>query len=706
MRIRAMTVCILVFALILGVIPLSAACNRIEQDIEVQQKSEITPGDYSLLQYAMDPQISPDGMTVAFVAGQVRSNYFLGIETRQPETLKRQIYLADLSGRWTKQLTDGPSDSDPAWSPDGSELAFTRLVDGMPQVFLLNVQTGSAKQLTLMKHGAFEPAWSPDGERIVFTSLVEEETENEFGDPKVIRVFPYIIPEPSPVGFPCKDDQRPHLFICSKSGKELRQLTFGDVLDYSPSWSLDGQNILYTSVKLSRGFPSIKTVPASGGEPRELLRVKIPSAPGKKPQEVVIPAKFPAWSPDGQLIAYNQFGNMMAELPVGVIATIDGEPRTLTSPEYRRFYPTWSDDGKLIYFIEEKEGNGNLKSVSLETGDIKEITDIEGIVLSFDVAKDKIVYTATEPTNPSDVCVYDLSTKKTTKITNLNAQLLNKSKLVHPTSFWFNSFDGTLVQAWYYLPLQYEEGKKYPLIQYIHGGPCAMWGNEFDFISQVLAANGYIVLKINYRGSTGYGSNFSLPPGNPASPDILPIKFYEEMAFKDFMAGLDAVIEKGFVNENRMGVMGGSWGGVLTGWTITHTERFKAAISDRTSWEPGGFAEWFMGGPIWENPDVYREYSPVTYMNKIKTPTLVVAGENDLLAPPLESEKLFAALKRVGVPTELVIYPRETHGLCEQEHVVDYMQRVVGWFDTYLTTSKGGASSTEEAYSSKAECGY
>lgn len=404
----------------------------------------------------------------------------------------------------------------------------------------------------------------------------------------------------------------------------------------------------------------------------------------------------PHWSPAGQLIVHLSSSlYMQADMHV-CVTPIYGETRSLTSEfDYRSFQPQWSPDGESVYFLAEKEGNVSLYTIPVEGGEVKRIINAEGYVECYDVSKDgTIVYVASNPTNPSDLWIYDSLTNDSVQLSHLNERLQNM-ELVHPTCFWYESFDGLPIQGWYYLPIGYEDGEKYPLILKIHGGPTMMWGNDFDLEAQLLATKGYVVAKINPRGSTGYGNAFALPEGVSSGEKFysefdLLLEWGLEKAYEDLMLGIDYLIEEGFVDKERMGVMGRSWGGYLTLWAISHTDRFKAAVAERAigiNWQTIVLA-CDTAVPVeipWEEIDRFnKKYSVIFHVDQIKTPVLITVGMKDFHVTPWTHLELFSALQCEGVPTELVFYPREKHSYREAGHKVDRMNRIVDWFDHYL----------------------
>jgi dipeptidyl aminopeptidase/acylaminoacyl peptidase len=349
----------------------------------------------------------------------------------------------------------------------------------------------------------------------------------------------------------------------------------------------------------------------------------------------------------------------------------------------------WSKDGRFICVAASEEGRVNLKRVDADTGKLEALTTGDHDLVSYSVNSDasKIAALISTPTNIGDLFVIDAKSGQMTRLTNINSDLFSQLNVTEPQSIWYNSFDGKKIQAWVQRPPDFQEGKKYPLILDIHGGPHAAYGYTFDHEFQWMAAKGYVVLYPNPRGSTSYGQAF----GNS-------IQYaYPGDDYKDLMAGVDELIKRGWVDPDRMGVTGGSGGGVLTNWVIGHTDRFKAAASQRSIadwrdfWYTADFTQftpfWFRGAP-WESEAEFKERSPITYINNIKTPLMLIEGEADFRTPPgAGGEQMFRALKYLHKPAVMVRFPGESHELSRSGkpvHRVERLQHIVAWMDKYI----------------------
>jgi dipeptidyl aminopeptidase/acylaminoacyl peptidase len=418
-------------------------------------------------------------------------------------------------------------------------------------------------------------------------------------------------------------------------------------------------------------------------------------------------------SPDGKQVAFvaatNQPINSYTEPDLWVLdLTPNAKPRNVTADfdfDIDGFVigdssspraggpnkPIWTADGKGLIEVYSKEGKRNVAVFDVATGTATDVTSGNHGVVSFRVTPDasKLVYTLSTPTRVNDLFVLDRATPGATpnQLTNVNDELFSKLNLTEPEEIWYDSFDGKRVQAWLQKPPGFDAHKKYPLILNIHGGPHVAYGNIFVHEFQWMAAKGYVVLYPNPRGSTSYGQEF----GN-----VIQYR-YPGDDYKDLMAGVDEVIKRGYIDDKKLGVTGGSGGGLLTNWVVGQTGRFAAAVSQRdiANWEnwwyTGDFTlfqpNWFRAPPF-EDPDEYRARSPISYINNVKTPMMFILGESDYRTPPgAGGEQMFRALKFRKIPTVMVRFPNESHELSRSGqpwHRVERLQHIVGWFDHWL----------------------
>jgi dipeptidyl aminopeptidase/acylaminoacyl peptidase len=689
-----------------------------ESAVAGEQKRPITEKDLFDFVWIGDPQVSPDGSRVAFVR----------VTVNEPKTgYHTSIWIVDAAGKELPYaLTFGPRDSSPRWSPDGKSLAFVRSVekDGKPeppQVWLLPLQGGDSFAVTQMPRGAADPSWSPDGKSIAFLSDMNAEDiakmmRQQSGEPPApaeresdVHIVTRAVYRADSAGH--IDDKRPqHIWVMQaprNAGEKPQplQLTSGRFDESNVSWSPDSATIYFTTIRIDEPYYELPTtdfysVPAGGGAPAKITTI-------------AMDANAVSLSPDGKRVAF--FGSpnepvqsyTQPDLWVLDLAS-DAQPRNLTtkfdwdvgagvsgdnaSPRSAgRNIPIWTADGRGLITTYAKEGKANLALFDAESGDPIDLTSGNHAVLSYRATRDagRVFMTISTPTQLNDLFVLDRSAAQPEPIalTHLNDELFSKLDLPEPEEIWYRSFDGKRIQAWLQKPPGFDRNKSYPLILNIHGGPHIAWGNIFFHEVQWMAAKGYVVLYPNPRGSTSYGQEF----GN-----IIQYR-YPGDDYKDLMAGVDAVLRRGYIDETKLGVTGGSGGGLLTNWTIGHTTRFAAAVSQRdiSNWESWWYtADFTLFQPMWfrkppfEGLREYRDRSPITYIKNVKTPTMFVLGESDLRTPPDSGgDQMFRALKFRKIPTVMVRFPGENHELSRSGqpwHRIERLQHIVGWFDRWL----------------------
>ena len=669
-------------------------------------KRSITDVDLYNFRWIANAQISPDGAQVIYT--RVKT-------TPKHDDYETSLWIVPSAGGAARQLTSGPHDSSARWSPDGKLVAFVRSTqkDGRPQpaqIYLLAMDGGEARPLTDMPKGAAGPVWSPDGRSIAFSSNTlpkDFEPKKDGEEPSDVRVITNAKYRVNGGGYP-EPDRTNHIWVVPVpktpgSAQKAAQVTSGEFSEGDITWSRDGSKIYFTSnrVKDSDFEPSdsdLYVVGAQGG-----AIAKVASIDG--------PIHSLALSPDGQKIAFvgdiNRDGGparSFSEPDLFVTGVEPGStPKNLTT-KYDfdigsgvggdqgpprgggRSNPYWSADGRSIITGSAEEGRVNLKRVDAETGRVSPLTDGNFDLFSYDPTPDgsKIAVLISTPVNIGDLFIVDGKSGHSEQITHINADLLGQLNLTEPEMIWYKSFDGRKIQAWVQRPPDFQEGRKYPMILDIHGGPHSAYGYTFDHEFQWMAAKGYVVLYPNPRGSTSYGQDF----GN-----VIQYR-YPGDDFKDLMAGVDDLIARGWVDPEKLGVTGGSGGGVLTNWTVGHTDRFKAAVSQRSIADWAGWwygadmiaPTWFRGAP-WEYPADFKDHSPITFITKVTTPMMFIEGESDFRTPPAYGgEQMFRALKYLHKTAVMVRFPGETHELSRSGkpvHRVERLQHIVAWFDKY-----------------------
>jgi len=629
------------------------------------------------------PVLSPDGAQVAYT---VRSMDL------KKDTADSDIYLIPTGGGDAVRLTTSPkAETSPKFSPDGKWIAFLSSREGdKSQVWLLPRSGGEAARLTDVKSGVDAFVWSPDSKRLalVVTDPDPEATEGEAkGDEKKTAkpiVTNRIQFKRDGAGY--LRELRSHLYVFDLERKTSAQITSGPYDDEQPAWSPDGKTIAFVSNRTAepdtnRDSNIFLIAPRAGETPRAITTS--PSEDGS-----------PSWSPDGKTLVYLTGGPVAdmwyAPNHVSTVDVATGAVKALTQSLDRNVGgPLFTGDGRAILFTIEDSGNRHLARVSADGGAIDRVVEGERDIQSFDARGGRIAILESQPTLPSEISVLDGAAVR--RLTKTNDAVLKHIKLAPVERFKAKSKDGTMVDGFLLRPADMKSGSRVPTILRIHGGPASQYSTAFSFEWQLFAAEGYAVVAGNPRGSTGYGRDFSY---------ALFAK-WGEPDFDDVMAVVDHAIAAGVADPDRLGVGGWSYGGILTNYVIAKTTRFKAATSGASiSNIIAGYGtdhyqyeyEIELGLP-WKNPDAYLKLSdPLFKADRIKTPTLFLCGEADMNVPLLNTEQMYQAVRRQGVPTELVIYPGQNHGIRTPSYQKDRYERYVKWYDTYLRPEKAKAA--------------
>jgi dipeptidyl aminopeptidase/acylaminoacyl peptidase len=698
----------------------SVAAQDATQPASLQKRS-LTEKDLFDFFWIANPQVSPDGTRVAFTRVNVddkRTNY------------ETSIWIATTNGKEAPiRMTNGKRDAQPRWSPDGTHIVFVRGGDkdetGKPkpgQLAMLSLAGGEASKITDLPKGASNPVWSPEGKRIAFVSSTTQDdiqkaqrkknaakpgdTQAEREHESDVHVISRAVYRSNDEGY-LDPKRHAHIWLLEVPGApdELtkpEQLTTGNFDEGQLVWSHDGSRIYFLTRRIDEPYyelPStdIYSVPSAGGNPEKLAT--IPMAIG----DLVL-------SPDGRRLAFHgslaqpvrsysqpdlwvmgvapdaKPQNLTADYDFDMGSSVFGDNAAPRGGRGRTLY--WSPDGRALFDVVEKQGRTPIVRLDTQTRTVTEVTRGDQAVLDFSVSPDAstIVALVSSPVMIGDLfAVADDGTQ--TRIADFNRKLWSQLNLTAPEEINYSSFDGKRIQGWIQKPPDFDPQKKYPLILNIHGGPHAAYGWVFDHEFQWMAAKGYIVLYVNPRGSTSYGQEF----GN-----IIQYH-YPGDDYRDLMAGVDELLKRGYVDPKKLGVTGGSGGGVLTNWAITHTDRFAAAVSQRdisnwaSWWYTADFTlfqpNWFKAPPFEDSQD-YSNRSAITFVKNIHTPVLFVLGESDYRTPQDSGgEQLFRALKYMRRPTAMVVFPRETHELSrsgEPWHRIERLEHIVNWFDKWM----------------------
>lgn len=656
--------------------------------------------DYYRLSAVAATSLAPDGRLVAFTVTTV---------VEDKDKRHSEIWLARTDGatapfRFTSAVTEA---SNPVWSPDGSLLAFTSRREGSTDnVWFLRTQApgGEAFQIRGVKGS---PVFSPDGKTILF-AWGGEEPESLKTQTWRSRVSPAAITRGADpkrfdgrlyTSLPFKGDERgylapretrrpDHLYVVPVDGGTPRAITTGALSQREAAWSPDGRRVAFVQDSMEirevveQNRPAIYVLSLADSSIRRL-------------ETGYTSSSSPAWSPDGNTIAFLCSRGRGEETDICLIPAAGGTARNLTSSwDLDPNEPGWSPDGKTLFFDANTRGNTHLFAVVVAGGAVRPVTSGERTLRDFTLSRDgrRLAYTGSDVTHPFEVYTAALTAAGTPgaerRLTSINDSVTAGVTMIPADTFSFAGVGGLRIQGWLMRPHGYQPGRKYPLVLSIHGGPHSNYGNILFPEFQMLAGQGYWVLFTNPRGSDGYGHGFTFATrGRWGMED-----------YQDLMQAVDHVIARGQVDTTRMAVLGGSYGGFMTNWILGKTKRFAVAETDRSiynwySWygssDAQGLTEYeFLGAP-WETDSLYRVLSPMTYAHRITTPLLIVHSEDDFRTPITDAEQLFVMLRKRGVPSEFVRYPRSYHGLSRTGPpwlLVDRLERIRTWFAHWIGT--------------------
>ena len=644
-------------------------------------KRVLTVQDANLLRGVSDPTISPDGEWVAYtvrttdVAKDRRSN---------------DIWMTSWDGQRTVQVTQSPEgEYSPGWSPDGRYLAFLSgrgKKDGPDQLWLLDRRGGEAQQVTHSKGDVIDYAWSPDGKRIALVvnddPLPGTDSDDEDKAPPPIVIDRFYFKEDE-TGY--LSSRQMHLYLLDVVSQKVETLTSGRFTEAYPAWSPDGTRLAFMS---KRGTDPDRT--------NEFGLYLMDARPGAAARQI---ASFigesgdsewmsgPVWSPSGGDIAFTAASDgkliYYAQHRLVVVPAAGGPLRVISKNLDRNVLaPEWSDDGRSIYALIEDDRNQHLARFDVASGRVQRLLEGRRETSSFELGpKRGIAILDATPGAPDEVFAFEGG--KLRPLSRQNDELFSQIELGKLEEISVTSKDGTRISGFILKPPTYTPGSRYPTILLIHGGPVSQYANSFDLTWQALAAQGYVIVAANPRGSSGRGEAFATAIwadwGNKDTQDVLAV--------------VDYAVEQGIADPARLGVGGWSYGGILTDNVITRDKRFKAAVSGASIGNAiAGYGtdmyireyEAELGVP-WKNLDLYvRNSYPFLHANQVVTPTLFMCGDQDFNVPLLNSEQMYQAVRSVGVDTQLVIYPGQFHGFTRPSYIRDRLERWIGWFGKYL----------------------
>lgn len=647
----------------------------------------VTPEDYFAFENINDARISPDGKQAAYVVTTV---------DRKKNRRATAIWVVDLDGRSTPRRlsAEGFNSNSPRWSPDGTRLAFlsaraTQIAESgatpetpRAQICILRMDGGEAQALTHLKNGASSFQWSPDGKRFVAVSRTGPSDQVAPAAHRTdVRHYTHISYKFNDTGW--YDDKRSHLFIVDASAGTDKQLTTGDDWnDTDPQWSPDSTRIAFVSDRTGKEY--------DGGHNKDVWVIAADGGPLLKISDHDFEDTQPRWSPDGKQIAFTG-QTARRQFPKIYIAPAAGGASSLAVEDVD-LIPTdlhWGPGDKELRFEAGVKGQSHVFRVDLNAHKAAPVTSGERAVRGFDVNEKAgvMTYLANDFQHLDDLYAATLDGSGERRLTHLNAKLWADLDVAPVERLAYKSSDGWPIDGFLVKPIGWQPGKKYPMILSVHGGPAGQYGVDWYHEFQVYAGKGWAVFFCNPRGSTGYGQKFERGIVNN----------WGGMDYQDVMAGVDAALKQNpWIDADRLGVTGGSYGGFMTNWIVGHTDRFKAAVTlrsvsnfisdDGTRDGAYGHEDDFKGF-LFDDFDQYWNASPLKYARNVKTPTLVLHSDNDYRVPLEQGEQWFRALKHYGVTAEFVIFPRENHNLTrtgEPQHLVDSLNWQCYWFDRFL----------------------
>ena len=651
-----------------------------------QATTMVTPADLFRIRTISEPQASPDGSVIAYTVGRA---------DEKENRYRAAIWLSPTDGGDAVRLTSGVHrDGMVRWSPDGKTIAFTsdRNPDdkGKGQIWLVPVAGGEPTRLTSLDRPVEDFVWSPSGTQIALVSKVRHGEAPQNTDVRVITTIRFRF---DGEGF--LDDHYRQIFVVDVVDGQTRQLTDGPFEHTNPAWSPTGHEIAFSSNR-EEGWELSNN--------RDIYAIRPAGQDVRRVSDGTGNWRRPSWSPDGTTIACMGTRNLSsdaARTELFIVPAGGGSPESMSDGFDRSladqgigdstFFadggPRWAADGKSLLVVCSDEGSVQLARVAVPDGGVTLLTSGAHKVSSAAPLPDgRLALGIGTPTTAGDIWIRETD-GTLSQLTHVGDEWADSVALSQPEEFRVASADGTMIHGWIMKPANFDPDTKYPMLLEIHGGPFGMYAEALMHEFQTLAARGYVVLYTNPRGSAGYGDEFAGSLFRGWGKNDMP----------DLMAAVDWAIEQGYVDPERLGILGGSYGGFMTNWVIGHTDRFKAAVTQRclsdmystygTDDIYFAMADQTIGGDPWEDPDIYWELSPITYVENIDTPLLIEHQEQDMRCPIGQAQQLFTALKRRGKIVEMMLYPDESHGMSrtgQPKHRIERLNAILDWFDRYL----------------------
>jgi dipeptidyl aminopeptidase/acylaminoacyl peptidase len=611
------------------------------------------------------PRISPDGVRVVYTVGETK------MEKDKEWKAVSQLWMVPISGGKPQQYTRGEKSATvPQWSPDGKMLGFLsdREKDGERQVWMILSDGGEAWVVTSHKGGVTGFRFSPDGKQLLLSAADQPSKEEE--DRKKVKDDPIVMD---------RDIKMSHLWLFDLDKKEEKRLTEGNFTVDDPQWSPDGTRITYTARPTPR---------ADDGTLSDVWMITVATKEKKKLVDTAS-SDNARWSLDGKWIAYvgsPESGAGPSTTYLYLLSPDGGTPKQLTAKfDLSVGTPVWSSDGKSIYFFTITLEANEIFVADVATGAVKQLSRRGGVTQITEISRDgkTVVGTFSGAGQPTELYKSSADYTSLTSLTNHNAWLKDYALAESEVVKW-KSKDGTEIEGVLTKPVGYTAGPKVPFLLNPHGGPTGVSFNGFNGTVQVLAANGFAVLQPNFRGSTGKGLAFAQANKNT----------WGKGDYEDCMTGVDAMIASGLADPDRLGAFGWSYGGYMTFWILTQTDRFKAVspgaglaniYSMYSQNDIQRYLRWFYSDKApWDATELYWDRSPMKYVKNVKTPTMIMHGQVDTRVPIAQAQEFYMALKELNVPVEFVVYPRENHGFTEPRHQMDRVRRYVRFFAKYL----------------------